>query len=62
MIFNRKIARSIFKSAMKTNRIRRAWRKLQIDKYGISTWCRMYNHSVCNNKTNYITPENAMKI
>lgn len=53
----RKIERNMMKIENQNNKIRTKWRLSQIHKYGISNWCRMYNHSACNNKCNYITPK-----
>lgn len=62
MILTRKIARNMAKKSQGNNRIRRKWRKFQIERYGASEWCRNYNKCNCNNKSNYITPESALKI
>ena len=62
IIFTRSIARNAAKKSQGSNRIRSKWRNFQIEKYGISKWCRMYNKSNCNSKTNYLTPEDAQKI
>lgn len=60
VIYNRKIERNMAKKALGKNKIRRMWRKAQIEKYGISKWCYMYNKCNSNNKTNYITPREAI--
>jgi len=62
MILTRKIARNMAKKSQGNNRIRRKWRKFQIERYGISYWCRMYNRCNCNTKNYYVTPENALNI
>ena len=59
MVLTRKIARNMAKKAIGNNRIQRIWRDFQIERYGISKWCYMFNKCNRNNKTNYITPKEA---
>lgn len=42
----RKIERNILKSQIGSNKIRRAWRRKQINKYGIEGWLRRYRACV----------------
>lgn len=62
IIVTRKIARNALKKVNGNNKIRRSWREYQIENYGVSKWCRMYNKSCCNNKVAYVTPQDAMNI
>lgn len=59
LVLNRKIARNMAKKSIDSNKIQRIWRDFQIERYGISKWCYMYNKCNRNNKTNYITPKDA---
>ena len=60
-VLNRKILRNIVKNNKEEVSIQYKWRKFQIGKYGVSKWCYMFNKNNRNNKTNFITPEDAMK-
>ena len=57
----RKIQRNFLKKYMKSNRIRKAWRDFQIQKYGLEQYVDMYNRN--QNKLNKkITPNTANMI
>ncbi len=59
-VYCRKIERNKIKQKNGCNQIKLTWRALQIKRYGISKWCYMFNKSNRNNKSNYITPKEAM--
>ena len=57
----RKIQRNFLKKYMNSNRIRKAWRDFQIQKYGLQQYVDMYNRN--QNKLNKkITPNTANMI
>lgn len=58
----RHIKRNMFKKLQGSNRIRRRWRKAQIQKFGLKKWCQIYNRSNVNNKAYAVTPEDALNI
>lgn len=62
MVLTRKIARNMAKKSVGSNKIRRTWRKFQIERYGVKEWCKMYNKCNCNSKKSYITPREAMRV
>lgn len=39
----RKIQRNKLKNSQQSNRIRKAWRTLQVEKYSIDGYCKLYN-------------------
>lgn len=39
----RTIQRNILKNSQQNNKIRKAWRTLQVEKYSIQGYCDMYN-------------------
>ena len=43
MSVTRKIQRNILKNSQQNNKIRKAWRTLQVEKYSIDGYCKMYN-------------------
>lgn len=57
----RKIERNKLKEKQQNNKIRKAWRTEQINKYSIKGYCDMYNR---NNpkKLNKLTPKQAYSI
>lgn len=60
MSIERKTNRNKLKNAQKNNKINKAWREYQINKYGIKIWCRKFNDSrKLTNKANKATPETA---
>ena len=58
MSITRKIERNQLKVKQQNNKIRKAWRTEQINKYGIQGYCDMYNRNNPN-KTDKLTPKNA---
>lgn len=56
----RKIRRNILKNKLGTNKIARTWRNMQIKKFGVSEWCRIYNACNVNSKEYYVTPEDVL--
>lgn len=61
MSITRKIERNKLKAKQQNNKIRKAWRTEQINKYSIKGYCDMYNR---NNpkKINKLTPKQAYSI
>ena len=55
MSTTRTIQRNRLKNSQQSNRIRKAWRIFQVEKYGIQDYCYMYNKNNKNNK-NKIKP------
>ena len=58
MSITRKIERNQLKVKQQNNKIRKAWRTEQINKYSIQGYCKMYNRNNPN-KTDKLTPKNA---
>ncbi len=60
MSFERKVNRNKLKKAQRNNKIQKAWRYYQIEKYGIGEWCKLHNKSKnIKNKEERVTPETA---
>ena len=63
MSIERKINRNRLKNAQKNNKINILWREYQVNKYGISNWCRKFNDSKkTTNKANRVTPSTVFYI
>lgn len=61
MSITRKIERNKLKVKQQNNKIRKAWRTEQINKYSIKGYCDMYNTNNPN-KINKLTPKQAYSI
>lgn len=60
MSFERKVNRNKLKKAQENNKIQKAWRYYQIEKYGAKKWCNLYNKSKnIKNKASQATPSTA---
>ena len=60
MSIERKLNRNKLKNAHKNNKINKAWREYQINKYGIQSWCEKFNNSKnIKNKASKATPDTA---
>lgn len=60
MSIERKSNRNKLKNAHKNNKINKAWREYQINKYGIQSWCEKLNNSKnITNKASKATPSTA---
>lgn len=57
----RKIERNKLKIKQENNKIRKAWRIHQIDKYSIEGYCELYNKNV-NKKEQKISPKTAYNV
>lgn len=55
MSTTRTIQRNRLKNSQQSNRIRKAWRIFQVEKYGIQDYCDMYNKNN-KNKMNKLKP------
>lgn len=55
MSTTRTIQRNRLKNSQQSNRIRKAWRIFQVEKYGIQHYCDMYNKNN-KNKINKLKP------
>lgn len=55
MSTTRTIQRNRLKNSQQSNRIRKAWRIFQVEKYGIQGYCDMYNKNN-KNKMNKLKP------
>lgn len=52
MSFTRKIERNKLKFDMKTNKIQNAWRRMQVNKYGLQGYIDLHNKNCKNKKIN----------
>lgn len=57
----RQIERNKLKYEQRNNKIRKAWRSKQIEKYSIQGYCDMYNRNNPS-RTNKLTPKTAYMV
>lgn len=55
----RKILRNKIKHEQGNNKINQLWRNIQIKKYGIDKWLKMFNKCNRRNKASYLTRKKA---
>ena len=57
----RKIERNKLKIKQENNKIRKAWRMYQVDKYSIDGYCKLYNKNITS-KLKRITPKTIYNV
>ena len=61
MSTTRTIQRNRLKNSQQSDRIRKAWRTFQVNKYAIQDYCDMYNKN-SKNKINKLKPVDVYKV